>query len=262
MDDVRQENDDGRCFIMKKYFRAKTALAISLIIGLLFSMTGTAFAKDTPPSPHFDYVALGDSLAAGQNPFGAENGYSYTNSIKNMLAMSGSTGSYRNFGVSGYTTFDISNQLNDPKIIKYLTDAEIVTLNIGANDLLGLPAVRNYFAAPTQENLTAATIEVTAELPNIGSRIATIIGSILVVNPDAEIYVMGYYNAFPSNPNLLNLILALNNAISYATVATGTYYVDTMSTFISDYLPNALDIHPTHDGYKAIAEDFGSAIGL
>ena len=247
---------------MQKYLWAKTALTISLTIGFLFSTTGTAFGKENPPSPHFDYVALGDSLAAGQNPNGAEHGYSYTNSIKTMLATSGNTGSYQNFGVSGYKTEDILNQLSDPKIARFLADAEIVTLNVGANDILRLTAVEDYFDAPTPANLVAAANAVQTELPNVGFRIATIIGSIRAANPNAEIYVMGYYNAFPSQPELTQLILGLNNAISYATTATGTTYVDTMSTFISDYLPNALDIHPTHDGYQSIADDFGTAIGL
>jgi len=247
---------------MQKYLWVKTALTISLTIGFLFSTTGTAFGKENPPSPHFDYVALGDSLAAGQNPYGAEHGYSYTNSIKNMLATSGNTGSYQNFGVSGYTTQDISNQLSDPKIAKFLTNAEIVTLNVGANDILRLPAVQAYFADSTEANLAAAATAVSAEIYNIGYRIATIIGSIRAANPAAQIYVMGYYDAFPSHPELISLIWGLNDAISYATTATETTYVGTIDNFVSDYLPNVLDIHPTHEGYQSIADDFGTAIGL
>lgn len=245
-----------------KKLTSKKILTMSLTSLLLFSMTGTALAQENRPNPHYDYVALGDSLAAGQNPYGAENGYSYTNSIKNMLAKSGKAGSYQNFGVSGYTSQDIISQLGEPKVAKSLADAEIITLNIGANDLIGLPEVQTYFAARTNENLAAAAAAVATETPNIAPRIITIISAIKAANPNADIYVMGYYNPFPFQPELKSIIDGLNSVIIYATGATGVTYVDTMTSFTADYLPNALDIHPTHDGYRAIAESFKSAIGL
>ncbi|CZQ96278.1 Hypothetical protein Tpal_1982 [Trichococcus palustris] len=236
----------------------KISITIFSLFLLSFMATGTASANTNMKT--IDYVALGDSLAAGQNPYGTEHGYSYPNSIKNMLASSGNPGSYQNFGVSGYTTWDILNQLNNPKIQKFLTNAEIVTLDVGANDILGLPAVQAYLAAPSASTLSTAQTVVMAELPNIGYRIGTIISSIKGINPTAKIYVMGYYDAFPSNPELIGLIQGLNGAILSAAAATGVTYVNTWGTVTPADLPNASDIHPNHEGYKAISADFCSVI--
>jgi lysophospholipase L1-like esterase len=236
----------------------KISITFFSLFLLSFMATGTAFAATNTKT--VDYVALGDSLAAGQNPYGTEHGYSYPNSIKNMLASSGNPGSYQNFGVSGYTTTNILDQLNNPKIQKFLTNAEIVTLDVGANDILVLPAVQAYLAAPSDENLAAATDAVIAEFYYIGNNIGTIIGTIKGINPTAKIYVMGYYDAFPSNPELIGLIQGLNGAILSAAAATGVAYVNTWGTVTPADLPNALDIHPTHEGYKAISAEFCSAI--
>ena len=241
----------------------KISIPVLSILSLSFMATGTVSAAEN--TKIVDYVALGDSLAAGQNPNGAEHGYSYPNSIKNLLASSGNPGSYQNFGVSGYTTQNIIDQLTNPKVVRFLADAEIVTLDVGANDILALPAVHAYLVAPTDENLAAAAAAVTAEFYDIGLNIGTIIGGIKAANPDAKIYVMGYYDAFPSYPEpshsaLLGLIQGLNSAISYATTATGATYVPTIATITLEYLPNASDIHLTHDGYKTISADFCSAI--
>ena len=80
----------------------------------------------------WDYVALGDSLAAG---VGARRGY-VPRYAAHLQSETGARLRVNNLGLSG----QISTQLlysirSDPSVQKTLTRAEVVTLNIGLNDL-------------------------------------------------------------------------------------------------------------------------------
>ena len=87
----------------------------------------------TPPdSPAWDYVALGDSLAAG---VGARRGYvdRYAEYLRDDT---GARVKVVNLGVSGQTSPQLLRALrNDPSIRRALRGAEVVTYNIGINDL-------------------------------------------------------------------------------------------------------------------------------
>jgi len=83
-------------------------------------------------SRSWDYVALGDSLAAGVS---ADRGYvgRYADHLR------GDTGAkvrVTNLGVSGQTSAQLLDKIrNDPSTREALRGAEVVTLNIGINDL-------------------------------------------------------------------------------------------------------------------------------
>ena len=237
----------------------KMSMTLILIAVFAFSMTALLFCQEYPTSDKssYDYVALGDSYSAGQTPYGVTVGYSYTDIIKDKLASAGILGSYHKEGVSGYTTTDVMGQL--PAIKELLSNAEIVTMDIGINDILYLPEVEAYRSNPTPENFDAAQAAVIQKIREVDSNIEAIISEIKAVNPytDPHIYVMGYFNAFPNLPEFLPLIERLNVAISDVAVKTGATYVDTMAAIdenLEEYFPG--DIHPTVEGYSAIAEVF------
>jgi lysophospholipase L1-like esterase len=244
---------------MLKSKKLKALITTSLVTVFILSMTGTAFAKEVPSVTAVDYVSLGDSLAEGQTPHAGSDYYrvhkSYTDYIANKLDKEGILGSYNNFGVSGYTTSDVYNDVikdiyNPDSKIK---SAEIITLDAGANDLLGYLKTNNIPA-------------ISVEAPKVIERIGSIIAAIKAVNPTAKIYVMGYYNALPAYPQVLPLIEQFNtglengiNGYNYLnTLSSNTYvpvtYVDTMSAVSVDYLPG--DIHPNYKGYKNIGDAF------
>jgi lysophospholipase L1-like esterase len=86
----------------------------------------------SPDAPAWDYVALGDSLAAG---IGARRGYvdRYADHLR-----AGTPARVRvvNLGVSGQTSPQLVHALrNDPSTRRALRGAEVVTYNIGINDL-------------------------------------------------------------------------------------------------------------------------------
>jgi len=80
----------------------------------------------------WEYVALGDSLAAG---VGARRGY-VPRYAEHLQSDTGARLRVINLGLSGQTSTQLLHSLrNDPEMRKALGRAEIVTFNIGLNDL-------------------------------------------------------------------------------------------------------------------------------
>jgi lysophospholipase L1-like esterase len=80
----------------------------------------------------WDYVALGDSLAVG---VGARRGY-VDRYAEHLQSDTGARLRVTNLGQSGQTSSQLLHSLrNDPAMRKALAGAEVVTLNIGLNDL-------------------------------------------------------------------------------------------------------------------------------
>ena len=80
----------------------------------------------------WDYVALGDSLAAG---VGARRGY-VPRYAEHLQSDTGARLRVVNLGLSGQTSTQLLHSIrSDPKMRKALDGAEVVTINIGLNDL-------------------------------------------------------------------------------------------------------------------------------
>lgn len=217
-----------------------------------------------------DYVALGDSLAHGMNEVGVI-GLGYTDFIAQALQQDGFLTSFnKGFAMSGYTTKNVLADLQNDvaktvtgfgytdeqaKLRASIKEAEIITLTAGANDLL--PILKESQATGID---TVAIIKATKEAV---SNIATILSEIKKINPQAEVYVMGYYNSFPYySENLqkqFNLLLAtLNATIKTTTEKAGAIFVptyDVVAKDVANYLPNPENIHLSEAGYLAVANE-------
>src|SRR4051794_4953576 len=111
-----------------------------MVMGLFLS-PAMVFGKNIE-NPKLDYVALGDSLAAGQTP-NKELGKGYTDYLANQLTKVGMLASFdKRFAVSGYTTTDVLNDLqtnvskpdpngNTVEIQSAIKNAEIITIDGG-----------------------------------------------------------------------------------------------------------------------------------
>ncbi|MEI3607776.1 GDSL-type esterase/lipase family protein [Pseudogracilibacillus sp. SE30717A] len=98
-------------------------------------------------------------------------------------------------------------------------------------------------------------------LAKVGENIGGILSFIRSVNPDANIYVMGYYNALPFLEPIITgpLLGGLNEAIQTPTTHFKATFVPTESFFTghyNDYLDNQPNIHPNEAGYRALADAF------
>lgn len=246
----------------------KRFIAFTTTMMVMSTITISVCAQSTV----YDYVSLGDSLAAGQNPYGITEGYGYTDILAGKLSEMGVLGNYVKLGKSGYTTEDVLNQLLDSEVRAEIENAEFITLDIGANDLLD-PLIGALYNPEYRSYLDSYVI------PNTLYNIKEILSEIHELNSDAEIYVMGYYNALPGvvyslayqgYPELDDVqkayfCTALEgfNSQLESTVEGVAIYVPTdvaMDKHLVQYLPG--DIHPTVQGYRAIAKEFWEKIKL
>lgn len=171
----------------RRVLAALTALALG--IGMLIGTASPASAASTHPVAR--YVALGDSIAAGQGggaPLDAcartDGGYA------TQLDASPKVNLLRNAGCSGATIADVQTQL--PQVNRGTT---VVTLTVGANDI-GLDALYAQCAAVRTGGDPAACLTavqaVADATPALVAPLASLIGQIAQRAPNAAIVVTGY----------------------------------------------------------------------
>lgn len=248
---------------MLKGMRFKPAMIVLLMVLVFLSMTSLLFSRtyETSCIGAYRYVALGDSYSSGQTPYGEDEGYGYSDFIKDRLAEAGVLEQYNKKGVSGYTTEDVLQQL--PSIRRLLADADIITLDVGINDIQYLEEFKEYQRKPSPEDLDVLNAAVEQQIPFITKNLKQIIDDINAANTDSRpvIYLMGYFNAYPYLPELESVVDSLNDGILSVAVETGVSYVhtkDVMDQDLKRYLPG--DTHPTLEGYEIIAEEFWKSI--
>ena len=103
-----------------------------------------------------------------------------------------------------------------------------------------------------------------SKIPVVGENMVQILGAVKQINPEAKIYVMGYYNALPylsdsTQEVTVPLIEGLNHAIEQAVEAMGAVFVPTFNAFegnYQEYLPDPTDVHPSEEGYVALGIEF------
>jgi lysophospholipase L1-like esterase len=231
----------------------KRFTSLLLVGSMLLSIPVTAFAK--PEKKVVDYVVLGDSLAAGWTPYGQKD-YGYGEYIAKRFEQSQYTVDLDNYGVPGYTSTQLKKQLITNETIQdAIRKAEIVTIDIGANDAL-------------QALKTSDPMMVLRALENIQNNLDYILSTIDSLNPTVDVYVMGYYNPFPylakeQQEPLMSLLEKLNQVIEGAAITNNDVYVPTekvIAKHYEEYLPNPQDIHLSLEGYQIVAKEFWKAI--
>ena len=215
-----------------------------------------------------NYVALGDSLAAGQIP-GSLFDKGYTGVIADYLEENNLLESYTNdFAISGYTTKDVLDDiLNNIEILGkknngVLKDADLITITAGANDLFRELSIDKETGKVTFDPKKAVTV-----IASIRVNLSSILGKIKEMNPDAKVYISGYYNAFPYLPEgqqllLTKVITGLNGVIKQVADRNGATFVGLENIFgetPTTYLYPS-DIYPTQEGYDLMGTAFIKAM--
>ena len=216
--------------------------------GTLHRATTNAREDETtsPDATQWNYVALGDSLAAG---VGARQGY-VERYARYLRDDTGARVKLINLGVSGQTSSQLLRALeHNPSVRNRLRDAEVVTYNIGINDL-GL--ARGSYDAGTcggsqgERCLRAAVKEfeanwdkITIEIQNLRSPDETIIRTAgLGYTPRAG----KSFEPYLKRANRHIVASAARSNIPYAEVSLGNEGLS----------PDGL--HPDDSGYEAIAD--------
>lgn len=103
-----------------------------MIFALLIIWTPMTVLAEKREKLEIHYISLGDSLAAGLL-YDGEHGDGYVGDIVKTLIANGYQVNMVNKGISGYTSDEVLETLPNNK---ELSKADIVTISVGANDLL------------------------------------------------------------------------------------------------------------------------------
>jgi acyl-CoA thioesterase-1 len=259
---VQRPPRDARCPPGKLAPVVFTFTRIIVAAVLLLSLASCA-AEEPPPTtitssteeePSLAYISLGDSLAAGvgaSDP--SERGYAplYSDLLQEET---GREVRLTQLGVSGETSGSFINA-PDPqldRVEKTLVDnpGAVVTLSLGANDLL---AVADDTDTDREEALTRYS-------RNLDYILRTLEGASA---PAPRITVLALYNPVPGSftdewTGRLNAEIRTVAQENGASVAAGDRAFEGHEAEYAHYIRNQ-DIHPTDEGYEALARAFDEA---
>jgi lysophospholipase L1-like esterase len=207
--------------------------------------TVTAPAKELVP------LILGDSLARGT---GDESGRGIPGRLDEELR----TRRIRarrtlNLGINGAKTPDLLRQLESPSVRRLISEASVVIVSIGGNDLWSGADWRT--AAPKNPDVV---------MTDVAGRIEQVISTIRVLNPKARIFFVGLYNPFAATPGgpLMNVMVNRWNGrlLERFGADRGFTLVQTADLFTHrDRL--AFDhFHPAGEAYGLIARRIADAL--
>lgn len=207
------------------------------------------------------YVALGDSLAAGQNPYG-EIGYGYSDYIADYLKEVKKLDLYvSSYAVSGYKSQDVIKDIEQNKSVEVdgkeynirslLRDSDVVTISIGANDFLSGFTLDNLHL----DDVSFYREKVDSSLKEVDKALSEV-----VKYAKGKVIVVGYYNPFPilfSNyeKELDEIFSYVDNSYQVLCSKYSCFYESFYLIFKenSSFLPNPFDIHPNVSGYEKMA---------
>ena len=167
----------------------------------LLVITITIFSVWTPTAmaaepAKIDYVALGDSLASGHTPYGQKVGRGFTDIISETLAKKDLLASFtKEYATTGETSVGLLETLKRPEVQKSLKNAELVTIISGANDFI------DEMYNPVDESINTDLTKATTVLNTVAGNLTAAIQQVKTANPDAAIYVFGYYFPLPHLEN-------------------------------------------------------------
>ncbi|QDQ00219.1 SGNH/GDSL hydrolase family protein [Lysinibacillus fusiformis] len=205
-----------------------------------------------------NYVAIGDSLAAGQTPY-QEIDTGYSDLIAMRLGLMGQIGYTKAFAFPGYTTTDVLDRVKSVEASELLANATLITISAGANDLLRLVQVN-----PTAGTLTFSQLQTDYTLNVARKNIVEILAELKTRAPHAKVYVMGYYFAYPNvhasqKEGTNKQLVKLNTILQQQAQRAGAAYINVYDAFglqATNYLPNSSDVHPNFEGYRQMANAF------
>jgi lysophospholipase L1-like esterase len=194
-------------------------------------------------------TALGDSLTQGVGD--ETNNEGYIGVLNNYFDQTDTRVDIDNFGKRGNRTDQLLTRLTEEEaIIDSVEEADIVLITIGANDLMQV--VKN--------NALNLNLDVfNEEEQAFETRLTEIIETINGYNPDAEIYLLGFFNPFLGyfdNVIALNEILTSWNQTGKRVIESypNGHHIDVYDLFALKDISLLADdnFHPNQTGYTLI----------
>lgn len=201
-------------------------------------------ATDSPVA--WDYVALGDSLAVG---VGASRGY-----VDRYAAyIESDTGAHVkviNLGESGQMSSELLYALrNDRSMRRALSAAEVVTFNIGINDLGHAGEAYENGACGGDDNQECLRAAVEAVKKNWDAIIAELLSLRSTEDTIIRTAGIGYT---PRVPGIFKPYVAEVNR--HIATAADTRDIPCAQPYLDEEYMSPDGVHPNDDGYKAMAE--------
>ena len=258
-------------------FKRFSVLFVIMLILSTFTASFVFAKTERSPKPKLNIVALGDSITFGYPPPSTTGFPDLITGVRNV----------EKFGGSGATSSQLlaAIQSNPNEFKRALKKADVITINIGSNDLMQATNMSTLFAklqplVPNlEENLTngkvAQAFQTTPLTPSTSqqliaytSNLAKIIATVKKESR-APIILYNLYNPIVmSNKPILNQaflgplhnfvdenLIVVNGAIQPFKNVNGVFVVDSYSTMKANppvyIIP--FDIHPTLEGQKALA---------
>lgn len=265
----------------------KKTIALLLIIALLFTFQLSAVAVQETAAP-LKGVAIGDSVTAF---VGVTEKEGYVNQLSELLKQAGAANSFTNLGVSGLNSQTLIDQLKKADVLEKIKDADVITLNIGGNNLLG-PFVKmilqiladngitDITKIPQEKLLALASTKLTeAQIKTLDAGntllakdFPVIIQIIKKAAPDAKIYVNTIYDPITKFLGIYEgaeqLITSANKIITETAQAGGCTVIDVYGAFKAstqamtnfNLVTGSVDIHPNAAGHALIAQKIAPAV--
>ncbi|MDX8045083.1 SGNH/GDSL hydrolase family protein [Gracilibacillus sp. S3-1-1] len=196
-------------------------------------------------------VAIGDSLTQGVGDE-ANNG-GYIGIIEERLEEENFQVTFDNYGVRGNRTDHLLKRLREnEEITESLQKADFVLITIGANDIMQI--MKDNFMNLTEEPFTSGR-------GPYRDRLIEIFDEIIAVQPDAEIYLLGFFNPFDQyfrEIEALNQIVTRwnNESLQVTNQFEQVHYIPMQDIFQYEEENVFADdnFHPNHSGYQLMAE--------
>ncbi len=227
-----------------KYRKIIICVVIFFSIYLIYRLTTTH---------SFTYLALGDSVAIGQNPYGVI-GYGYSDYVANYLERNNLLKFYtKEYAKSGARSTDLLQDIQNNKEIivdgkeqhlkVLLREADLITISIGAND---------FFQEINVKDLSSISYEA---IEKALKKVDILLKEVRKYNKK-DIFVIGYYNPFPLIKEFDPIIDYVDSKYEDMCKKYKMTYIKVSQDFrnTEDVLPNPLDIHPNNKGYSIIAD--------
>lgn len=195
-------------------------------------------------------VAIGDSLTEGIGDE-TENG-GYVGILNHTFEDNKLNITVENYGKKGNRTDQLLKRLEKEDVASAIKEADIVLITIGANDIMNV--LKSNFMNVTMEPFQEERVKYIERLEAIFSKINEL-------NPDTQIYLIGFYNPFERHfgeiKELGMIIDSWNEAgKSLAEKYDHVRYIPTKDLFNNTTLDLLAEdeFHPNITGYKLIAQ--------
>ena len=234
----------------------KKQLSILIVVMGLFLVPLQTSAQVFGP---ISYVALGDSLAAGQTPK-REIDTGYSDLIAQEIGRNQPLAFFsKELAFPGFTTTDVLERVQSKEAKPLLQNANVITISAGANDLLRLIQ-----SDAKSGSLTFQQIPVDYSLNNVRKNMINILSDIKKIAPKAQVYVMGYYFAYPhardsQKAGIAQQLNRLNEILAKVAEEADVQFVSVDAAFgenATGKVPNPADVHPNVEGYRDMANSF------